>query len=292
MPLITTLKEGEGVLNPPTTSSSSDGVITAKFIPSYYGVWLKARFTGGPFIIEPVTVTFYRGDGVPIRGGEELLVLTSSSTRFEYAFDYELPIGTVQSWYVEFKTATGLTFTSKKATLILPKLNGNVAQPSTWIKSLEYPENSVNLMINSWPNINYESFNTLLKPINSKLPRSFGDLDSIGGVKASVTFIIETGSQEKKFLSIMNEGDFYISTSPQFKRPSFYATHTGTITRTDVAKMGISQKLYTVDLTEIPRPDFKAQPLRVPGISYEDRQRIFPTYGSKSNTYDYSLKKM
>jgi len=288
MPIVLNRQPG-ATIGPPIIvldATSPDGTLRAKFDPDSYGVWLIVSFPKMSFVVEPLTVTIFRGDGEKVRGAESLPVL-GDAVKKAYAFDHEIPIGGVSTWYIEITTATGMVFQHQKVSLRLPELSGGPEEPSTWLKSLEHPSLSANLMINKWPDVEYEIFTDTIRPLNQRFPVTTNELDEyennkgIGGFSGSVAFVLQNQKDLDKVLGIVTNGTFFLSVSPQFNKPTMYATATNKLKITDFATMRNEQKICTLELKQVTKPAVTKQAMRVPSHTLADRMRDYPTLGSK-----------
>jgi len=283
MPVVINVSAGGPVPHPPlpTKATSPDGYLMVAFDKTTYGAWLKVNIQGMGFITDAVTFTFKRADGTIVRGGDHVI----SVSREARVYDDELPIGQVVTWYVDIEMP-GFQIQTQKVSLSLPLLNGSVSDPSTWLKSIENPNHSTQLMINRWPDMTYEVNMTSLETLNGRFPAMIDTYDSLGGFNGTVQFTILGDEQMRRVLEVLKDGVFWLTASPQFKRRNMYAGFTGKVKVSDVGKMSIKDKILTIDLVETERPSTANQPNRAPGKSYEDRLRVYPKFRDKL-AFDY-----
>lgn len=249
----------------PTVVSSPDGYIKAIQDRDWAGVLLRANFTAlNP---QPTRISFYRGDGTLVRGGDNVYAAGGKAT----TYDHEIDLGAATSWYAV--TNTGVT--SQGVGLLTAAPATGVDDPSTWVKSLDEPNLSIQVAISSWPKFDYASDAEVVRIPGRESSVASYDVMQLQPTQAK--FYLPNAEESDQFEACISSGVIMVQTAPTFHRPSFFAL-ASTATREDASRMEQQTYTWTVTLVPVERPPTIDQPARIPGRSYADRLERFPRY--------------
>lgn len=262
---------------PPTSATSGDGFLTATLDPDFAGVLLEAdlhTLTPTP----PKWIYFYRvdpdGSVWPVRSGN----LARSPGGYGTAYDHEAPLGAASTWYiVAYANPTTPGATYGGVGLTVPAPAGGMADPSTWLKSIDEPALSIRVPIVQWGDFQIDMFTEAAHVLGRELP--IGAFDTAGGLSGAPIFGMYDLAGLAAVRELVGSGQLLIQPAPVYKRPQFFAVCTG-VRVSDLLRLKDGFYGYQFNLTEIDRPDTTSQGLRVPGHSYADRLDAFPLYSS------------
>jgi hypothetical protein len=254
---------------PPTTITSADGFLKATADPAYAGVILRSDFStiAGTYIVR-----FFRGDGSASRGGDPAF----APGGFAYAYDNEVPLGEVSSWYAIAYDFEGAELqVSDTVALDVPAPATGLSDPGCWVKSIEEPTLSVQCMINDWTQVDWEVFSTVDHISGRKY--SLGTFDTVGGFTASIKLLTMTAEQSDLLLATLQTGLVLVQPAPIFGKPQGFVIVTS-ISMNDTVKMRDVEKYWTIGVNQVDRPDTFAEPTRWPGHTFADRKATFPLF--------------
>lgn len=221
----------------------------------------------------PIGVRFWRTANEQreiVRGGD----FKKTSSGWARTYDSEAPLGVSSSYaaepvYSQDGDLVGPLTTS--AAMTVPPGNR-----STWIKSLENPAYSVQVMISNWSSFGASSYYSTDRVPGTSLPG--GVFDAMGGYSGQASFVTMNDNEAERMLQLMNEGMLLIQTDPKYKRPTTMYIIVDSWSRNDFAKMDSDEKVWEVNYTQMERPDTFGQPTRMPNSSFAKRFSDYPTF--------------
>lgn len=260
---------------PPVTVTGPDGVLTVQVDQPWAGALLLADFTTAT--PQPDKVAFYRvgagGDTVPVRSGD----LAWAPGGYGIAYDHEAPLGAGVAWYAVpvVDGVPGVACDTVAAEI--PEPAGGAANPGVWLKCLEDPALSRQVLEQSWTEVGYDQDITITRPLGSLKPKAALLTPGTAGT-STLTVLARDLAGEEAVTAIANSGMFLAQSKAAYSRRDRYWVATSVkVTRTS-DKVRVGWRTIALELTEVARPGTAGQALRVPGRSYADRLAQFPTY--------------
>lgn len=222
----------------------------------------------------PDQIQFERtNEGLMVRGGDS----TWSPGGKAKTYDHEAPLGLSSTWVARpvYQGVPRLDQTSQGVSLTMPEPAGGPGDPSTWIKPTELPGDAIQVMINAWPDVAITVYGSTTHIPGRK--KSLGQFDTVGGFSGDVKVITRSPAQEAHLERAIATGFVLLQVASRFRRPSMFAMVTGAV-RSDFTQMDQDDKIWTLSLDEVDRPDTLDQPSRMPGRSFADRLAAHPTF--------------
>lgn len=256
----------------PTTATSPDGFLKATLDAKWAGVLLHCDLhTVTP--TKPYKIFFLRAeDGSAVRGGDAAF----SPGGYAWAYDHEVPLGAATAWVAVGVDRFGVAvFETDAVSLAMPAPITGENGPSTWIKSIEDPSLSLNLMIVEWGDITYDVFSQVTHVPGRR--KNVGVWDTLGGVNGTAQLLTTNPDDAAAVVDLVNSGTLLFQTSPIFDRPSAYVMPSG-LARSDLGRMKDHYTAWSFGIEEIDRPDTTNQPGRMPGSSFADRLAAYATF--------------
>lgn len=270
----------------PTGATSPDGLISATIIGS--GVFLRANYSLSaiPALHRPRHIRFYRADGealVRVRSGDPAFAPGAVA----HAYDDEAPLGQISIWYAEPLDAalqsTPLRARSEGVALQLSEPGGGPDDPATWIKSLEDPAVSMQVHVANWPETTFASRAYVNTVLGRPTPAIVADVRA--GATSQLQVLTLTQLEREAFWRLLSSGQVMLTQSrTEFGRQDRYWLF-GDVTESRPSILATApQRLWTIPVTEIERPDTASQPMRLIGRSYADRLATYPSYADATRT--------
>jgi hypothetical protein len=227
-----------------------------------------------PFDPMPKKAYFVRAwDNQTVRGADPAWVVGGIAS----AYEHEAALGSISSWFVVPELEDG---TLLPPTAVVPKSipdpGGGASDPSTWIKSLESPSSSVHVMIDSWPQFDYNTDAEATRIEGRK--NKFVAFDVLSGVETTGSFRTMSRQDADAFMRLVETGGTLLfQTATKYYRPSFYAV-VSSVSRVDQAHYWQDQITWTVELTEVDRPGTKGSLPSTPGYTFAERYSTYPKF--------------
>lgn len=220
----------------------------------------------------PYAARFERIDGSAVRGGAPAFA-PGGTTK---VYDHEAPLGVATAWYVVPLFREGYEGPRSDAVaLTVPAPGTGLSDPSTWIKSTENPDLSMQVAIASWPTFEWNDSDDLY-PVDGESVFA-GYYTNPQGITTQAKFYVQGADNSARFERLLREKLLLFQTTPLFDRPSFYAV-VGKMGRSDISRMEQQHYTWTVELTQVERPDTFNSSKRMPDRSFADRLNRYPTF--------------
>lgn len=266
---------------PSTDSTSPDGLIRARVIPEYAGVFITVDFRSliddpGFNWANPFRATVFRtdqdGNTVIVRGADQR---TRYGGLFD-VFDDEVRFGQIYTYYVEGHSRTGALGRKSYGASVLTWAPATSVR-GVWIKNLVNSGASTPVRTWDWSKHNFES-NTSKHKIMSSPSAAFNI--RVRNYPTSTLSVLTQGEGEYLGLLEAVEGSVVFITSlyHSWKRDGWYLVEGIESSRVG-PNVKSSYDQWDLALTKVDRPSTKGQNAPVfPWYNLDDRLRDFPTY--------------
>lgn len=276
---------------PPTSVTSSDGVLTATLDPAWFGVTLKANYSGGAALgyglagygsgpygdplssggPSPVKVAFYR-DGVPVRSGD----MAWAPGGVAIAYDHEAPLGVASSWTAVPHFSDGTTGAeSSAAVLTVP--NPVAGKTGVWLKSVEQPSLSRAVWLETAPKVGLSGNVSLNGALGSRYP--VGSWDVRSAYTTSFALVTETAQQRADLEALLDSGPLMFQTGTSVDVADFYFLP-GDVSWEFVSAASDATRRWTVAATQIARPATVDSSLLMPGLSWASTAATYASWST------------
>lgn len=265
---------------PVVDATSLDGIVHAVVDTTWAGVLIRCDFSGvavDPQWATPFQARVYRNDHftgeVVVRSGDPAL----SYDRIVYAYDHEAPLGravTYRAVPMLFGGVEGAT--SAGASVVMPAPAGTASDPGVWCKSLEDPTLSMQLRLEAWNDGTYAGRFTADRILGGRNPATTWGKRQ--GLMSTMTVAVHGWDEYERILAVIDAGPLLIQGKPGRLRPDVYVLVGDAGYNRPVSDPDSQWLTWTLPITEIDRPPTAGQTLRIPGKSFAERQRDYPTF--------------
>jgi hypothetical protein len=271
------------VIPPPILDVTSiDGLIRARVIPAYAGVYLNVDFRS--LLTNPAYDWYNPFKGTIYRRDSEgnVVIVRGADQRTQYGgvfsvFDDEVKFGEVYTYWVDGYQRDGTVHSSYTASVRTWAPDGGYDMPGVWFKSLDDISKSQPVRVISWKGGNYEANFAQSKILNSRFAGINTRVRS--AFTTSMTILTDGEEEYEAFLDMAASGIvFVVGLSKHRRRTGYYVL--GDIAPTRIGEtVHSSYDAWTVEMIEQDRPGTQGQNGPVlPWRNLADRLYEYPRF--------------
>ncbi|MET9158294.1 carbohydrate binding domain-containing protein [Streptomyces parvulus] len=237
------------------------------------------RVTAAPDVADIRKVRITRQDPgapapVPVRSADPAWAIEGVGP----AYDHEPPLGVTVIYTATPLYADGSAGPSSSLAVTMPE-PGRPAD--VWIKSLDDPGLSARVTVISWPQLQWASRIDQGDIAGSPYPATSQDV--YAAAASEITIDADGDEIEKLRKLLVTPGVRLIQTRPAAHRPDQFVLFANPGEAIDADPDG--SRTFTAAVQEVGRPSTAAQPLRIPGWSYDALAAAYGTYDAVSATF-------
>ncbi|MCC9154912.1 hypothetical protein LZP81_30765 [Streptomyces parvulus] len=239
----------------------------------------SVRITAAPDVADIRKVRITRQDPgapapVPVRSADPAWAIEGVGP----AYDHEPPLGVTVIYTATPLYADGSAGPSSSLAVTMPE-PGRPAD--VWIKSLDDPGLSARVTVISWPQLQWASRIDQGDIAGSPYPATSQDV--YAAAASEITIDADGDEIEKLRKLLVTPGVRLIQTRPAAHRPDQFVLFANPGEAVDADPDG--SRTFTAAVQEVGRPSTAAQPLRIPGWSYDALAAAYGTYDAVSATF-------